>query len=205
MTFKKPIKLLPLILIVLIGIAGFYGLQGAQRKVENLQPLNLATNALSKTLSTGAMAGFIIHADPKPIAAFTFVDANNAEKTLADWQGKVVLLNLWATWCTPCRKEMPDLAKLQKSLGSADFEVVALSIDRKGIAASKAFLAEIGIDNLALYVEPTTKSLQALQAIGLPATILINRNGMELGRLLGSADWSAPEVETLIKAALALK
>ena len=98
---------------------------------------------------------------------------------------------------------MHDLSSLQNALGSEQFEVVAISVDRKGAAASAAFLAETGASNLALYVEPTSAILNAFQAIGLPATILIDRQGREIGRLLGPAEWSSPEAQALIRAALA--
>ena len=98
---------------------------------------------------------------------------------------------------------MPDLAKPQKELGSGDFEVVAISVDRKGAEASAAFLKETGADSLRLYVEPTTAILNDIQALGLPATVLIDRQGREIGRLLGPADWASPEAIALVKAALA--
>ena len=120
-------------------------------------------------------------------------------------KGRVVLLNLWATWCAPCRKEMPDLARLEKELGSDQFEVVAISVDRKGAEASAAFLKETGVDNLKLYIEPSTKIVNDVQSAGLPASILIDREGRELGRILGPADWASPEALALVKAALAQK
>jgi hypothetical protein len=98
---------------------------------------------------------------------------------------------------------MPDLARLQQELGSDQFEVVAISVDRKGAEASSAFLKETGADALKLYVEPTTKVVGELQAAGLPATILVDRQGRELGRLLGPALWASPEAFALVKAALA--
>ena len=113
-----------------------------------------------------------------------------------------MLVNLWATWCVPCRKEMPSLAALQSEMGSKDFEVVAISVDRKGLAASSAFLKEVGATALKLYADPSTDSLDKLQAVGLPASILIDREGREIGRLLGPAEWNSPEAKALIKAAL---
>ena len=113
-----------------------------------------------------------------------------------------MLLNLWATWCAPCRKEMPYLADLQKQLGSEKFEVVAISVDRKGLEASKAFLIKAGADNLNIYLDRSTEVLGKMHAPGLPATILIDKNGMEIGRLLGPAVWNSPEAIKLIKAAI---
>ena len=151
------------------------------------------------------MAGVIIHPERKDIATFSFANAKGETVDLTKWKGRVVLLNLWATWCAPCRKEMPDLAKLQAAMGGADFEVVALSVDRKGLEASQAFLKEIGVSNLAAYIEPEAKSLAALQALGLPATVLIDKQGKEAARLLGPADWSSAETQAMVKALLAEK
>jgi thiol-disulfide isomerase/thioredoxin len=203
MTAAKQKKIIAILAVAALAWAGFYGFTGAWRKVETQVQANSSAVGLNKSLAAGAIAGFIIHAQPKEVAQFSFADAAGEVKTLGDWRGRVVLLNLWASWCGPCRKEMPDLAKLQKSLGGADFEVVALSVDRKGAAVSAAFLKETGSENLALYIDPASKSLQALQALGLPATVLVGRNGLELGRMLGPANWSSPEAEALIKAALA--
>jgi thiol-disulfide isomerase/thioredoxin len=166
--------------------------------------VDVTTTPISlKPLATGTMAAVVVHAAPKPIQTLAFADGQSQPKTLADWKGRVVLLNLWATWCTPCREEMPALSNLQKTLGGKDFEVVALSVDRKGAEASAAFLKEVKADNLTTFIEPDGNSLQVLQAIGLPATILINRNGEEVARLLGPAEWDSPEAQALIKAVIA--
>jgi thiol-disulfide isomerase/thioredoxin len=151
------------------------------------------------------MAGVVVHPQRKALGAFTFKDATAKDVDLSAWKGRVVLLNLWATWCTPCRKEMPDIAKLQKELGSNDFEVVALSVDRKGLEASQAFLKDIGADNLKAYTDQESTSLAAIQALGLPASILIDRKGMEAARILGPAEWASPEAQAMIKALIAEK
>jgi thiol-disulfide isomerase/thioredoxin len=190
-------------LIILLGLAalGLYFVTGDTGKVE--APTQSASSPL-KALATGKMAAFLVHSPRKDIASLAFQDETGAEKSLSDFKGRVILLNLWATWCAPCRKEMPDLSQLQKDMGSADFEVVALSLDRKGLEASQAFLKEVLADNLKTYIDPTSKSLGVLQAPGLPATILIDRNGKEVGRLLGPAQWASPEAEALIKATIDL-
>jgi thiol-disulfide isomerase/thioredoxin len=164
-----------------------------------------ATPDWIRSLATGDLAAVVVHSAPKPIPTLAFADAQGQPKTLADWKGRVVLLNLWATWCAPCREEMPDLSNLQRALGSKDFEVVALSVDRKGAEASSAFLKEVKADNLSTFVEPEGNSLQVLQALGLPATLLINRNGEEVARLLGPAEWSSNEAQALIKAVILQK
>ncbi len=135
----------------------------------------------------------------------TFQDGAGAPLALSAWRGRVALVNLWATWCGPCRKEMPALAALQKALGSKDFEVVAVSLDMKGIPASSAFLKETGADALALYADPKGELLNTLNAPGLPVTILVDRQGREAARMVGPAEWNSPESQALIKAALAEK
>ncbi len=201
--FTNNIKIPLALLAVLAAGLGIYGFQGSARKAATVESLAAAPAGISKALATGALAAFLVKAERKPIADLRFQDGEGKLLSIGQWKGRVVLINLWATWCGPCRKEMPDLAKLQKALGSKDFEVVAISVDRKGVAASAAFLEETGAANLKLYVEPTTAILNDLQALGLPATVLIDRQGREIGRLLGPADWASPEALTLIKAALA--
>ncbi len=200
----KPLAALPLIIIVLLAAGGLYWLTGGAGKVESPDPSGpgIPGNAL-KALATGPMAAFLVREPRKDIASFVFKDGTGTDKSLADFRGTVVLLNLWATWCAPCRKEMPDLAKLQKELAGADFEVVALSVDRKGAEASAAFLKETGAGNLQVYTDVESRSLAALQALGLPATVLVDRRGKEAGRLLGPANWSSNEAKALIQAVIA--
>jgi thiol-disulfide isomerase/thioredoxin len=154
-------------------------------------------------LNKGAMAAFVIKPRPEALPDITFVDAQGASKSLGDWRGKVVLLNIWATWCVPCREEMPTLDKLQSELGGKDFEVVAVNIDRGGGDKPAKFLAETGATHLQLYADPSGKLFSVVKAVGMPTTLLIGRDGKELGRLVGPADWSSPETVTLIKAAIA--
>jgi thiol-disulfide isomerase/thioredoxin len=145
------------------------------------------------------MAAFVFRKEPEALPPFKFQDAEGKERALADWKGKVVLLNLWATWCLPCRKEMPALDRLQAAEGSGKFEVVAISVDRKGMDASKKFLSETGVRNLALYVDTSAKLNSDLRAVGLPATVLIDKDGREIGRLLGPAEWDSEDAVRLIR------
>jgi thiol-disulfide isomerase/thioredoxin len=153
-------------------------------------------------LSQGQMAAFVFHGQPAALPEIKFQDGTGKERTLADWRGKVVLLNLWATWCLPCRKEMPSLDRLQQALGSDKFEVVPVSVDRKGLGASKKFLDEIKVEHLGLYVDPTAHVNSALRAMGLPATLLIDAQGREIGRLLGPAEWDGDDAKRLIRSVL---
>ncbi len=126
--------------------------------------------------------------------------------TLAAFKGKVALVNLWATWCNPCREEMPALDRLQAALGGADFAVVPVSIDIGDPARPAAFLEKIGVKNLPLYTDRTTKIFESLKsrglAIGLPVTVLLDRNGCQLGHINGPAEWDSTDGKRLIEAAL---
>ena len=154
-------------------------------------------------LNKGAMAAFLARPKPLELGEVGFVAADGATKSLSDWHGKVVLLNIWATWCVPCREEMAMLDKLEAELGGKDFQVVAVNIDRGAADKPKAFLAEIGATHLALYTDPSGKLFSKLKAVGMPTTLLLDREGREIGRLVGPADWDSPEALALIKAAIA--
>jgi thiol-disulfide isomerase/thioredoxin len=146
---------------------------------------------------------FAVHETPVPVPEISFEDAGGQPKTLADFRGKVVLLNIWATWCAPCRKEMPTLDRLQAKLGGPDFEVVALSVDRAGPDIVKKFFTEIGIEHLALNIDTSGKAMFTLGAVGLPLTLLIDREGKEIGRLIGPAEWDSPEMVDFIRSHIA--
>ena len=181
--------------VLLIGAAGIYA---TRPRVGN--------GALQGTdVSAGAnpLAAFVRKASPEPLPNVAFQNAEGQAVTLDSFRGRVVLLNLWATWCLPCRKEMPALDRLQTALGSDAFEVVALSIDRSGVAGARKFLDSVGISKLKLYADPTAKLANEFKAIGLPTTLLIDRGGREIGRLIGPAEWDDADAQRLIKAALA--
>ena len=148
---------------------------------------------------------FAVLDTPAAVPEVSFADAAGQPKTLADYSGKVVLLNIWATWCGPCRKEMPTLDRLQAKLGGPDFEVVALSMDRKGPEIVKKFYAEIGIRHLALNIDTSAKAMFTLGAVGLPMTLLVDRDGKEIGRLIGPAEWDAPDMVDFIRGRIAAK
>ncbi|MFN0217274.1 MAG: TlpA family protein disulfide reductase [Hyphomicrobium sp.] len=150
----------------------------------------------------GQLAAFVAKKTPEPVPNITFQDSTGAPRSLADFKGKTVLLNLWATWCAPCRKEMPGLDRLQQALGGDKFEVVALSLDRQGAEASQKFLTDVGATTLKLYVDPTAKQGTALQILGMPTTILIDAEGRELGRLSGEAEWDSDDAKKMIEAAI---
>jgi thiol-disulfide isomerase/thioredoxin len=140
--------------------------------------------------------------EPKPMPELTFLDAEGNEVRLADFQGEVVVLNLWATWCGPCRREMPSLDRLQAKFGGDGLEVIALSLDRGDVAKVQAFFDELEISQLAVYQDPQARAGRELGAPGLPTTIVIDRTGQEVGRLLGPAEWDSDDALAVIEALL---
>lgn len=143
-------------------------------------------------------AGITLHARPQAMPALAFNDEQGRLTGLADFSGRVVLLNIWATWCAPCREEMPTLDRLQAALGGPAFEVVALSIDSGGLGVVQAFFKQIGIRHLRPYLD-TQGHAMSLGATGVPLTLLIDAQGRELGRKLGPARWDAPSAIELIR------
>jgi thiol-disulfide isomerase/thioredoxin len=136
---------------------------------------------------------------PKPVPELTFLDGEGNEVSLADFRGDVVVLNLWATWCAPCRREMPSLDRLQAELGDDGLRVIALSLDRGDVAKVRDFFAELGIANLSIYQDPKAAVGRELDALGLPTTIVIDRAGQEVGRLLGPAEWDSADAIALLR------
>lgn len=139
-----------------------------------------------------------VHESARPVPDLAFEDGKGGSRTLGQFRGKTVLLNVWATWCVPCREEMPALDRLQRKLGGPGFEVVALSIDAGGVAAVKQFYEEIGVRSLPIYVDRSMRATAALGTVGLPTTLLINADGQEIGRHIGPAEWDSPEAVRLI-------
>jgi DsbE subfamily thiol:disulfide oxidoreductase len=141
-----------------------------------------------------AQAPAAVHESPRPLPDIKFENDQGEALSLADFRGKLVLLNIWATWCAPCRREMPTLKRLQAELGGPDFEVVALSLDRKGLSVVQVFYAELGLETLPIYVDASGEAQRALSVLGLPTTLLLDRDGNEIGRLLGPAEWDSPQM-----------
>jgi thiol-disulfide isomerase/thioredoxin len=152
------------------------------------------------------MAGFANYVEAKelkPVPAIRFMDASGRVMTLEDFRGRVVVLNLWATWCTPCVAEMPTLDRLQQQLGEEDAIVLALSIDRGGQEAVKEFYAKTGVSNLKVFVDPTMRAQSDIGILGLPTTLIIDREGRERGRLVGPAEWDDEAAVDLVRRAMA--
>ena len=174
------------------------GSQGCLSKLAPAVAIALLPLALS-IQPAAAPAGFAVHESPRPLSEVQFENGQGEAMSLADFRGKVVLLNIWATWCAPCRREMPTLERLQAELGGPDFEVVALSIDRKGLPVVKEFYEELGLQELGMYVDASANASRELSALGVPTTLLIDREGNELGRLAGPAEWDSPEMVSFIR------
>ena len=193
---------------VLVGLAGVYGFSTLTGNAGGDATCRLAVELAKKLapLARGEVAAVNVAKSPLKVPDLAFQDASGKALSLANWRGRTVLLNLWATWCVPCRKEMPALDALQQKLGGSDFQVVAVNIDTRDPDKPKAFLKELGIDKLAYYADPTAKTFQDLKAIGrafgMPTTLLVDRQGCEIGTIAGPAEWAGDDAVKLIQAAL---
>ncbi|MEX2035823.1 MAG: TlpA disulfide reductase family protein [Xanthobacteraceae bacterium] len=193
---------------VAIGLAGVYGIGRltGNAAVEAACKPAVETARRMAPLARGEVAAVAVARAPKHLPVLTFKDHDGAEKSLADWRGRTVLLNLWATWCVPCRKEMPALDALQGKLGGPGFEVVSINIDTRDPDKPKAWLKEVGIHKLAYYADSTAKVFQDLKAIGkafgMPTTLIVDPHGCELATLAGPAEWASDDAQKLVSAAL---
>ena len=193
--------------IIAVAAAGYalYGNSGAD--VHAACPISTDLKPQLTAFATDDVAALQTAKTPSDLSGLAFVGADGSAKKVSDWQGKTLLVNLWATWCAPCRAEMPTLDRLQGEKGSEQFEVVAVSVDADGSAKPKGFLAEIGTSNLAFYQDESMQIFKDLQAKGLarglPATLLIGPDGCSLGEMQGPAEWDSPAAQALIDRALA--
>ncbi|MFK5997150.1 MAG: TlpA disulfide reductase family protein [Rhodobacterales bacterium] len=163
------------------------------------KPLNLSQIA---ALRTGDMQRLEIYSDPFEMPATGFLDENSNPVSLDAYKGKIVLLNIWATWCPPCLAELPSIDALQAELGGDDFAVVPVAMGRNPVVAIKKFYAKAGIKHLPILRDPKQKFARANGILGLPTTIILNEKGQEIARMIGDADWHSKEALTLIKALL---
>lgn len=177
------------------------------KAAENECPVRGETLAALKPLARGEVAAMAIQDTPRRLPALSFKDEDGASVTLADFTGKALLVNLWATWCAPCRAEMPALSKLQAQAGSEDFQVLAINIDAGDASKPEAFLSEIGVRNLPLYRDETMGVFNKLKkeglAFGLPVTLLVGKDGCMLGLMNGPAEWAGADAKALIDALVA--
>jgi thiol-disulfide isomerase/thioredoxin len=204
------------LLVILLGglagvgaaLAGIYGMGAVMRNAaipEACRPAAALAQKLAP-LARGEVAALSPAKSPIRLTELAFRDGGGKERALGEWKDRTVLLNLWATWCVPCKKEMPALDALQKKLGGPDFEVVAVNIDTRNPDKAKAWLTETGIASLAYYADNNAKIFQDLKekgrAFGMPTTLLIDRNGCDVATLAGPAEWASGDAIKFIEAAL---
>lgn len=150
-------------------------------------------------LLVGSMAKFTLSVPPRPAPVAEFQDADGNSVSLLDFEDKLVLLNLWATWCAPCVEEMPALDRLQGELGDEGLVVVAVALDLQGAPVVRPFYQKLGLKNLGIYLDPKNEYSQLLGADAVPSSLLISRKGLFVGKLIGSADWDSPEAIALMR------
>jgi thiol-disulfide isomerase/thioredoxin len=194
-------------LLALAVIAGVYGI-GHLRS----NPADAACRQAVETASRiapqvgGEVAALALARTPFSMPSLAFKDSTGHPRTLADWRGRTVLFNLWATWCVPCRREMPSLDKLQATLGSPKFEVVAVNIDTRDPEKPLNFLKEVGVTHLAYYSDESAQVFEDLKtagkAFGMPTTLIVDRDGCEIGDMAGPAEWASDDGIKLISALL---
>jgi thiol-disulfide isomerase/thioredoxin len=193
---------------VAVGLAAVYGISaflGNRAGDAQCRPA-VETAGRVAPLARGEVAGVVVASRPLRLPDLAFRDGSGSERHLADWRGRTVLLNLWATWCIPCRKEMPALDALQAKLGSPQFEVVSINIDTRDADKPRAWLREVGITRLGYYADSSAKVFQDLKlvgrAIGMPTTVLLDPQGCEIGTIAGPAEWASEDALKLVRAAL---
>jgi thiol-disulfide isomerase/thioredoxin len=217
MTEKRPSGLFPTKLVAIAAVAGIvagaaavYVRETRSGNAETAQTEGPCATSLGRaraleTFFTGDVAAMVPIDQPTVIDSLTFDDASGKAMSMADFAGKTTLVNLWATWCVPCREEMPALNGLQKALGSDRFQVVAINIDTGDAEKPKTFLDETGVDALGLYRDASMGVFNTLKkqglAFGLPVTLLVDGKGCLLGHMNGPAAWDSPDARALVTAA----
>jgi thiol-disulfide isomerase/thioredoxin len=193
---------------VAVGWAGVYGIATLGSNAGGDKACRPAVELAKKVapFARGEVAAVTVAKSPLKVPALAFQDAGGQPLSLEHWRGRTVLLNLWATWCVPCRKEMPALDALEGRLGGPGFQVVAVNIDTRDPDKPKAWLDEVGVKKLAYYADPSAGTFQDLKAIGrafgMPTTLLIDPQGCEIGTIAGPAEWASDDAIKLIQAAL---
>src|ERR1700674_759227 len=191
-----------------IGFAGVYGIGGLKRNASGDPACRPAVDLARKLapLAQGEVAALTMATAPLRLPDLAFEDASGKPRKLSDWHGRTVLVNLWATWCVPCRKEMPALEGLQTRLGGPEFEVVAVNIDTRDPEKPKNFLKDAHLTRLGYFSDQNAKVFQDLKAIGralgMPTSVLVDGHGCEIATISGPADWDSDDAIKLIKAAM---
>jgi thiol-disulfide isomerase/thioredoxin len=205
---RLPITIGAVLIGAVIGFAGVYGIGGLKRSASGDPACRGAVDLARKLapLAHGEVAALTMATSPLRLPDLAFEDADGRPKKLSDWRGRTVLVNLWATWCVPCRKEMPALEGLQTKLGGPDFEVVAVNIDTRDPEKPKSFLKEANLTRLGYFSDQKAKVFQDLKAIGralgMPTSVLVDGQGCEIATIAGPAEWDSDDAVKLIAAAV---
>ena len=195
-------------IVILAVLAGVYGIGGwrGNPAAAACAPA-VATASRIAPLAQGEVAALAVTRTPYLVPDLVFKDAQGHARKLSEWRGRTVLLNLWATWCVPCRKEMPALDALQSDLGGDKFEVVAINIDTRDAEKPLVFLKDAGVKHLAYYSDQSAKVFTELKmagkAFGMPTTLMVDRSGCEIGAMAGPAEWASADGVKLVSAAIA--
>jgi len=190
-----------------LGYVGVYGIGGLTGNPPGDPACRPAVDLARKIapLARGEVAALTMASKPLRVPDLAFDDAEGKPRKLSDWHGRTVLVNLWATWCVPCRKEMPALDSLQAKLGGPRFEVVAINIDTRDLDKPKAFLREAGLTRLGYFSDPKARVFQDLKAVGralgMPTSVLVDGAGCEIATIAGPAEWASDDAVKLLTAA----
>lgn len=192
--------------LLLVAAGVVYGIIApAGKKGPSLCPASDAVLGRVAPLEKGAVAAATSPKQAQPMIALDFLGPDGKPTSLAAFKGRVTLVNLWATWCVPCREEMPTLDRLQGELGSKDFEVVTINVDTARLERAREFLKDISVKNLAFYSDPKADVFYRLRTagkvVGLPTTFLVGRDGCEIAGMAGPADWASADAIAMIRAA----
>ncbi|MGP3697827.1 TlpA family protein disulfide reductase [Rhodobacter sp. NSM] len=156
--------------------------------------------AEAQALLSGDMRKLVIHAEPKPLPEATLADLDEKPRSLSDWHGRWVVANFWATWCAPCRAEMPTLDRLEAAMGGDAFAVVTVATGRNAVPGIRKFFDEAGVTHLPVLRDPKSALARQIGVMGLPVTLVIDPQGREVARLIGDADWDSPEAMAVLAA-----
>jgi thiol-disulfide isomerase/thioredoxin len=201
---RIPIAVAAVLIGGVAGYVGIYGLKGTGGDPTCRAAIDTARRIAP--LAHGEVAALTMASKPLKLPDLAFDDADGKPKKLSDWQGKTVLVNLWATWCVPCRKEMPALDRLQTRLKGPNFEVVAINIDTRDPEKPRAFLKGANLTALGFFNDEKAKVFQDLRgvgrALGMPTSVLVDAKGCEIATIAGPAEWDSDDALTLIRAAV---
>src|ERR1700760_4097958 len=206
-TRRIPIAIGAVLIGAVIGFAGIYGFSGLKRNAGGDPGCRPAVDLARKLapLAQGEVAALTMATTPLKLPDLAFEDADGKPKKLSDWRGRTVLVNLWATWCVPCRKEMPALDSLQTKLGGPDFGVGAVNIDTRDPDKPKNFLKDANLTRLGYFTDQKAKVFQDLKsigrALGMPTSVLVDPQGCEIATIAGPAEWDSEDAIKLIRAA----